>query len=646
VAAENIDNTVDGSGFFPTKVPGLSDAADIQAALRLYHYGSYTYDGANTNKANLVNPSIAKHLQTLVDADATEVVNRNSAISTHNADTTDVHGIADTSLLATKSYVDTGITSAINGATGAYSDLAGNGIDWNSVDERFDIDPKILNFSTAITKDSSFTLEESDVNKTILLDTSSSMTLTIPSNSSVAIPVGYQYNFIEIGTGRTTFAPDSGVVIGSKNSQLFLDGRYSKGTVVKVSTDTWVLYGDIYEGVASPTPTSPTPTSPTPTSPTPTSPTPTSPTPVAPTPVAPTPVAPTPVAPTPVAPTPVEPANAWYAVGCCNGSPVYGSSNTSEANARDNVDAACVGDPTGPSDVIAQYGTTYPSIDCSTTPTPVAPTPAAPTPVAPTPTASTTYYLAQATIDFQNDTCVSAPAYVSSTTTQPATVGSIFSVSSGSRTATSGYYSTISASDAVSQLLAGTSQCQSTPTPVAPTPVAPTPVAPTPVAPTPVAPTPVAPTPTQDCTPVYSYNEYRSSCGASVPIYVNPCTGAESYTCPSPAPVAPTPVAPTPVAPTPSAYCYCAAYGYAILCSQYCPSSPTPVAPTPVAPTPVAPTPVAPTPVAPTPTASCTPNCQPTGNYVCAGWAAIYSYYDANGCGGGCASVTDDYGCA
>ena len=36
----------------PTKIPGYTDAADIQAALRAYHYGSYTFDTAETNKAN------------------------------------------------------------------------------------------------------------------------------------------------------------------------------------------------------------------------------------------------------------------------------------------------------------------------------------------------------------------------------------------------------------------------------------------------------------------------------------------------------------------------------------------------------------------------------------------------------------------
>ena len=59
MAAESIGTLV------PTKIPGLSDQADIQAALRVYHYGSYTFNTAETNAANLVNPSIAYTLNSL-----------------------------------------------------------------------------------------------------------------------------------------------------------------------------------------------------------------------------------------------------------------------------------------------------------------------------------------------------------------------------------------------------------------------------------------------------------------------------------------------------------------------------------------------------------------------------------------------------
>jgi len=56
---------------YSTKIPGYADNADVQVALRLYHYGSATYDTTNTNVANLVNPSIAytlNNLQTQITA--------------------------------------------------------------------------------------------------------------------------------------------------------------------------------------------------------------------------------------------------------------------------------------------------------------------------------------------------------------------------------------------------------------------------------------------------------------------------------------------------------------------------------------------------------------------------------------------------
>ena len=219
MAAEYIDDTLDGSGQFPTKIPGYEDAADIQEALRLYHYGTAIIPATASEINDKSIAGYLKQLQTNID------------------------------------------NSEVN-----QSLLAGVGIDWNSGSGQFDIDATVATKSyvghstSTITKVSGFTLELVDASKTILLNASSPMTLTIPSNSSVAIPIGYQYNFIEIGPARTTFSPASGVTVGSKNSQLFLDGTYSKGTLVKVAIDSWVLYGDVYEGVAVVTTTTAAPT--------------------------------------------------------------------------------------------------------------------------------------------------------------------------------------------------------------------------------------------------------------------------------------------------------------------------------------------------------------------------------------------------
>jgi cell division septation protein DedD len=508
MAAENIDNTVGGTGFFPTKVPGLSDAADIQAALRLYHYGSYSYDGSNTNKANLVNPSIAKHLQDLADADAAEIVNRTAAI-----------------------------TNAINGAASAYPDLAGNGIDWNSTDDRFDLEPKIANTGTIVTKTTSFTLSASDVEKTIVIYSSNPTVVTLPANASVEIPVGYSVDIIQTGSGSVTVAEGSGAVsINSKSSIKSLDGQYSKGTLVKIDTNTWFFFGNLLNSV-SPTPT--------PVAPTPVAPTPVAPTPVAPTPVAPTPVAPTPVAPTPVAPTPVPPTTYNIYTACDPIIPASRGGYYGTASASGTVNVGTTSNPSLTSEqIVAQlgYGGSCPSV----------PVPG-------------TIYLSYC----QNGAPVSSGAI--------AINGDNF-ISNNINTACSDYTTLFTNTGATSISCSTVSQpaaptnCATapTPTPVAPTPVAPTP---TPVAPTP---TPVAPTPT--CVPfsvktrgACQYNVFFGACVTYDEIYNSDCTtyfdhnSCSGCTAPTPTPVAPTPVAPTPtpVAPTP-----------------------TPVAPTPVAPTP------------------------------------------------------------
>ena len=85
MAVENIGNLV------PTKIPALSDDANIQDALKAYHYGSYDFDTAETNTANLLNPSIAytiTNLQTQITTKAAlEVAARDSSRASITAPT-------------------------------------------------------------------------------------------------------------------------------------------------------------------------------------------------------------------------------------------------------------------------------------------------------------------------------------------------------------------------------------------------------------------------------------------------------------------------------------------------------------------------------------------------------------------------------
>jgi hypothetical protein len=64
MAIENIDGTSGGTGPFNTSIPGLSDNADIQEALRIYHYGSKT---PPPNLAGVTSKSVAGHLKSISD---------------------------------------------------------------------------------------------------------------------------------------------------------------------------------------------------------------------------------------------------------------------------------------------------------------------------------------------------------------------------------------------------------------------------------------------------------------------------------------------------------------------------------------------------------------------------------------------------
>jgi hypothetical protein len=82
MAVENIGNLV------PTKIPSLVDDANIQDALKAYHYGSYDFDTAETNTANLLNPSIAYTINNLQSQITTKAALEVAARDSSRASTT------------------------------------------------------------------------------------------------------------------------------------------------------------------------------------------------------------------------------------------------------------------------------------------------------------------------------------------------------------------------------------------------------------------------------------------------------------------------------------------------------------------------------------------------------------------------------
>jgi hypothetical protein len=85
-------------------------------------------------------------------------------------------------------------------------------------------------------------------NKLITASNASAQTYTIPTNASVAFPIGSTINVIAIGTGQVTIQGNGGVTVASTGATATapkLRVRYSAATLIKVGTDSWYVVGDL-----------------------------------------------------------------------------------------------------------------------------------------------------------------------------------------------------------------------------------------------------------------------------------------------------------------------------------------------------------------------------------------------------------------
>ena len=96
-----------------------------------------------------------------------------------------------------------------------------------------------LNAQTGTT----YTLVLTDSAKVVTLSNGSNITLTVPTNASVAFAIGAQVNLVQLGAGQVTVGGAS-VTLRSQGSKLKLNGQYSAATLLKINTDEWVLVGN------------------------------------------------------------------------------------------------------------------------------------------------------------------------------------------------------------------------------------------------------------------------------------------------------------------------------------------------------------------------------------------------------------------
>jgi hypothetical protein len=90
-----------------------------------------------------------------------------------------------------------------------------------------------------------YTLALEDEGKLLIFDNTAAITLTVPTNATVAFPIGAQIMIYQLGSGQVTTVGDTGVTIEAYNNEVKTKAQYSVATLIKRATDTWILTGDL-----------------------------------------------------------------------------------------------------------------------------------------------------------------------------------------------------------------------------------------------------------------------------------------------------------------------------------------------------------------------------------------------------------------
>ena len=117
-----------------------------------------------------------------------------------------------------------------------------NGAAWVNLIEEGTATSGLIAVVTANAQGAGYTLALADAPK--LIEMSGGGTLTIPTNASVAFPVGTQIAVMQTGASQVTIAGAAGVTVNGTPG-LKLRAQWSLAVLRKRATDTWVAIGDL-----------------------------------------------------------------------------------------------------------------------------------------------------------------------------------------------------------------------------------------------------------------------------------------------------------------------------------------------------------------------------------------------------------------
>jgi hypothetical protein len=286
-----------------TNVHGVADMAAL-STMNYVNTEISAHNADTTSVHGIADTSVLATAASVAAAVSAEATARAAAItsaattaetnlSTHTSDTTSVHGISDTSLLALKSEVaavtaaslglgnvtntsdadkpvSTAQATAISAAQAAAIADATSQVNaviasapgaLNTLDELAAALGDDANYAASITtalagkvdsytpiveKTASYTLTSlTERDDLIEVNSTSPCVISIPEDATLNYPIGTSLDILQTNTGEVSIAPVSGTVTVNATPGLKLRTQWSSATIFKRAANTWVVYGDL-----------------------------------------------------------------------------------------------------------------------------------------------------------------------------------------------------------------------------------------------------------------------------------------------------------------------------------------------------------------------------------------------------------------
>lgn len=203
-----------------------------------------------TAKSDLVDTVLAEHVNLLQEEVSAVETTLGTGLLTSSWTGTFSQSSTYASLTARLTNIEAGISANSSGKlsltggtlTGALTGTAATFSSSVAADSFGGRYPK----STVASKTASFTLTAALLGSLVLCNSTSTVTVTIPTDATLSLDTGSRIDFMQTGTGTVTLAGATGVTLHAPSGVNSRD-QYCILGLVKIAADTWVVIGDTAE---------------------------------------------------------------------------------------------------------------------------------------------------------------------------------------------------------------------------------------------------------------------------------------------------------------------------------------------------------------------------------------------------------------